>query len=216
MTITLTKLGHSCFRLDKDGRTLAIDPGGFSEQDAAVGADAVLITHEHPDHLDRKRLAAAIAARPALEVWTNPVVAPTLDGLGVPVHAVGHEDALVAAGFDVQVFGELHGVIHPDVPVARNIGFLVDGAVFHPGDAFTVPGAPVQALLVPVSAPFLKISEAIDYIREVAPDQAFGMHDGMLNDGGLAVLDRVLGGGQVDLGAAYRRLSPGESQEIAT
>ena len=107
----LTKLGHACVRIEHDGRTLVIDPGGFSKPDAAVGADAVLITHEHPDHLDEARLRAATDANPALEIWTNPSVATLLDGIGAPVHTVGHGDAFEAAGFDVQVHGEFHAMI---------------------------------------------------------------------------------------------------------
>ncbi len=210
----LTKMGHSCVRLEKDGRTLSIDPGSYSEMDAAVGSDAVLITHEHADHLDRDRLAAAIAARPGVEVWTTGSVADAIDGLGATVHRVGHEDAFTAAGFDVKAVGELHAVMHPDLPVLTNVGFLVDDAVFHPGDAFTVPGVPVRVLLAPISAPFMRLADAIDYIREVAPEQAYGTHDGMLNEQGVGLLDRMLGGGAVDLGAPYERLLPGDAREI--
>ena len=48
----LTKLGHACVRLEKDGATLVIDPGAWSGPDPLAGAQAVLITHEHPDHLE--------------------------------------------------------------------------------------------------------------------------------------------------------------------
>ncbi len=47
----LTKLGHACVRLEKDGAVLVIDPGAWSGDDAIGGAGAVLVTHEHPDHL---------------------------------------------------------------------------------------------------------------------------------------------------------------------
>jgi L-ascorbate metabolism protein UlaG (beta-lactamase superfamily) len=213
----LTKLGHSCVRLERDGRTLVVDPGGFSEQDAAVGADAILITHEHPDHLNEDRLRAATEAKPDLEIWTNRAVAERLDGLGVPVHAVGEGDAFAAAGFDVQVHGELHGVVHPDLPVVPNVGFLVRGggaSVFHPGDAFTVPPAPVDALLVPIHAPWLTVADAVGYMREVRPGQAFAQHEGMLNERGLAVLDALLLGGQLELGTAFRRLGSGDAVEL--
>ena len=48
----LTKLGHACVRLDKDGAVLVIDPGAVSDPGALAGANAVLITHEHFDHID--------------------------------------------------------------------------------------------------------------------------------------------------------------------
>ena len=44
----LTKLGHACVRLDKDGAALVIDPGVWSQAaEALSGASAVLVTHEH-------------------------------------------------------------------------------------------------------------------------------------------------------------------------
>jgi L-ascorbate metabolism protein UlaG (beta-lactamase superfamily) len=210
----LTKLGHACVRIERDGRTLVIDPGGFSEPDAAAGADAVLITHEHPDHLDEGRLRSALESNPALEIWTNPSVVALLGGTGAAVHAVGHGDAFSAAGFDVQAHGEHHAVIHPDLPVVRNVCFLVGGAVFHPGDSFTLPGVPVRALLVPVHAPWLKASEAIEFVRAVKPERAFALHDGMLNERGLALIDRIFCGGGVDLGTAFRHLRAGEADEL--
>ena len=206
----LTKWGHSCVRLEQGGRVLVIDPGIYSEPDAAIGADAVLITHEHADHLDEGRLRAALVANPALEVWTNASVAELLDGAGPSVHVVGHGDAFTAAGFDVQAHGELHAVVHPDIPVVRNVGFLVGGAVFHPGDSFTLPEAAVTTLLVPVHAPWLKASEAIDFIRAVRPRRALALHDGMLNDRGLGLVERLFGGEMLDVGAPFRRLHPGE------
>ena len=48
-----------------------------------------------------------------------------------------------AAGFDVHVYGRKHAEIHRDIPIIENTGFLVDGEVFHPGDALTVPEDPV-------------------------------------------------------------------------
>jgi L-ascorbate metabolism protein UlaG (beta-lactamase superfamily) len=209
----LTKLGHSCVRITEDGRTLVIDPGGYTEPDAAVGADAILITHEHPDHLQGDQLAAAIRANPGVEVWTNASVAEQLDGLGVPVHTVGQGDAFTAAGFDVQAHGELHASIYPGLPQVRNLGFLVGGAVFHPGDAYVVPGGAVSALFLPIHAPWVKVSEAVDYAREVAARRTYGLHDGMLNERGLALLDGLLGG-PLDLRSEYRRLASGESVPV--
>jgi L-ascorbate metabolism protein UlaG (beta-lactamase superfamily) len=213
MAIHVTKLGHSCVRLERDGQTLVIDPGGFSEEDAAVGADAVLITHEHPDHSESGRLRLAIESKPNLEIWTNPAFAATLGDIGAPVHAVGEGDAFTAAGFDVSVHGERHGVIHPSLPMVSNVGFLVDGAVFHPGDAFTVPGVPVEALFVPVHAPWFKASEAIDYMREVAPTRSFAAHDGMLNDRGLNLVDMLYARLSPEA-SPYERLQAGESIDL--
>jgi L-ascorbate metabolism protein UlaG (beta-lactamase superfamily) len=62
-----TKLGHSCVRLEKDGATLVIDPGTFTDAPAALaGAAAVMVTHEHPDHLDADAIRAALSGDPDL------------------------------------------------------------------------------------------------------------------------------------------------------
>lgn len=209
----LTKKTHACVRLEKDGRTLVIDPGGFSEQDAAAGADAILVTHEHPDHFDEGRLRAALEGRPGAELWTLKSVADRL-AAAYPgrVHTVGHGDTFTAAGFDVQVHGELHAVIHPDIPRVTNVGFLIDGGrVFHPGDALTVPGRPVETLMVPVMAPWNKIAEVIDYVREVRPQRAFDVHDALLTDLARPIYDGHIG----RLGGTdHRRLAPGASAEL--
>ncbi|MCX4806675.1 MBL fold metallo-hydrolase [Streptomyces sp. NPDC058682] len=208
----LTKRLHSCVQLEKDGRTLVIDPGAFSEPDAGLGADALLVTHEHPDHFEEGRLRAALDADPAVRLWTLRSVAEKLaPAYPGRVHTVGHGDAFTAAGFEVQVHGELHAVIHPDIPRVTNVGFLVEGSLFHPGDALTVPGVPVDTLMVPVHAPWNKVSEVIDYLREVKPRRALDIHDAYLSDLARPIYDGALGAlGGTDHG----RLTAGDSAEL--
>ncbi|MEU8569801.1 MBL fold metallo-hydrolase [Streptomyces pathocidini] len=209
----LTKKGHACIRLEKDGQVLVIDPGAFSEADAAVGADAVLVTHEHLDHFDEGRLRAALEANPAAEIWTLRSVADKITtAFPGRVHTVGHGDAFTAAGFEVEVHGELHAVIHPDMPRITNVGYLLDGSVFHPGDALTVPDRPVDTLMLPVQAPWSKVGEVIDYLRELAPRRAIDVHDGLLSDIARTVYDRMLGPDGPGVGGAeHGRLAPGET-----
>ncbi|MFD3878132.1 MBL fold metallo-hydrolase [Streptomyces microflavus] len=212
LALTLTKKTHSCVRIEKEGRVLVIDPGGFSEDDAAIGADVLLVTHEHPDHFNEARLRAGLEANPAAEIWTLRSVAEQLSA-AFPgrVHTVGDGDAFSAAGFDVTVHGELHAVIHPDIPRITNVGFLVDGSVFHPGDALTVPGRSVDTLLLPVMAPWNKISEVIDYVREVGPRRAIDVHDALLTDLARPIYDNQIGA----LGGAdHVRLAPGGTTEL--
>ena len=68
MSTTLTLFGHSAVRLEKAGRRLAFDPGAFSDAAVLDGADAVLVTHGHPDHVVPEQLARALAGTEA-HVW---------------------------------------------------------------------------------------------------------------------------------------------------
>lgn len=210
----LTKQGHACVVLSNDDQRIVVDPGAFTDPAALEGATAVLITHEHPDHFEPQRLRAALDADPALEVWTNKSVAAQLEGLGSRVHVVGHGDAVSVAGLDVHVHGELHAEVHRDIPRIANVGCLIGGLVFHPGDALTVPDEPVATLLLPLHAPWSKVAEVIDYVRAVDADQAYAVHDALLSDTGLGVVGGLLGAKGPGTPTPYSRLAPGDSVEL--
>jgi L-ascorbate metabolism protein UlaG (beta-lactamase superfamily) len=207
-----TKYGHACIDVRKDGQRLVVDPGAFTHDVDLAGTDAVLVTHEHPDHFVEATLRQAAEHNPGLQIWTNTSVAGHLDGLGSRVHVVGEGDAFSAAGFEIRVFGHWHAVIHPDIARITNVGFLLDGALFHPGDALTVPGQPVETLMLPVHAPWSRISDLIDWVRAVAPKRSIAVHDGALNEIGLGMVGGLLGANGPGIPGSYERLNPGESR----
>ncbi|WP_030764982.1 MBL fold metallo-hydrolase [Streptomyces sp. NRRL F-2664] len=194
----IIKYTHSCVRLEREGHgVLVIDPGIWSEPDALRGADAVVVTHEHADHVDALRLA----------------------GLGVPVYApqgavlpgldaveVGAGEEFTAAGYRITAYGGRHATIYGDQPDCANLGYLVEGSLYHPGDSLHVPEVPVETLLVPLHASWMRTSEAIDFVREVGPERAVGIHDAQVNERGLASVNGWL---EEEARTAYRWLSPG-------
>lgn len=184
----LTKYSHSCVRLERDGAVLVIDPGAFSEREALDGVDAVLLTHEHFDHVDVEALTDALAKRPSVRIYTHPQVVPKLGDLADVVTTVESGQSFAAAGFGVKAYGGWHAVIHPELPRVVNLGYLVDDSVYHPGDSFDVPvGAHVDTLFVPVSGPWLRLSEAVEFVRTIAPRQAYALHDALLAEPGVRV-----------------------------
>jgi L-ascorbate metabolism protein UlaG (beta-lactamase superfamily) len=217
MTIELTTWGHSGVRLQRGDQRLTIDPGSFTDPRALDDAAAVLITHEHPDHVDPQALAAIVNDRPDLRVWAPESVTGMLLAAGADegrVHAVAPGQEFTAAGFHVAVLGGTHAVIHPTLPTVANAAYLVEGVVLHPGDSFTPApdGTRVQVLALPVSAPWLKLAEAVDYAARVAPALAVPIHDAILSDVGRALVDRVADGLTPDL--TYRRLELGEALTV--
>jgi len=187
----LTFWGHSCVTIDHEGRRLAVDPGVFSDVASALdGAEAVLVTHDHQDHVQPEALAAHLAAHPEVVVHATQPVLDALVAQGVDptrVHVVVPGDRIEVAGVGVEVGGGSHAVIHPDVPVAVNVTYLIGGAVWHPGDSFDLPPAGTRVLLVPVGAPWLRVADAIDYVRAAQPELAVPIHSGMYTPAGGAI-----------------------------
>ena len=182
----LTKYTHACVTLDKGGSRLLLDPGTFTPNAAelAAGAGTILITHEHFDHFDEEVIAAALEARPELRVYGPAAVVDRWQARGGQVTAVVEGERFEVDGFEVDVVGGLHAPIHQDIPQVANVGYLIDGRVYHPGDSYYVPPAPVTTLLVPTSGPWTKLGEAVDFVRAVSPEAAVQIHEIMLSDVG--------------------------------
>ncbi|MFZ5846766.1 MAG: MBL fold metallo-hydrolase, partial [Actinomycetota bacterium] len=134
----ITKFGHACVRIESGSTTVVLDPGGWTEPDAVRGAGAVLVTHEHPDHLDPGNLRAADAPIYTIDAVARAIAEQAPD-LSERVTVVAPGDRL-ELGVPVSVVGEKHAVIHPELPRFDNSGYLleVEGRrIFHPGDALT-------------------------------------------------------------------------------
>src|ERR1700734_2586141 len=181
----LTKYRHACVRIEDGDRVLVIDPGIFSEAEALAGATSVLITHEHVDHIDVDKLSAARENNPELTVYTHPALA-ALDAKAI---AVSPGESFPAAGFAVGVVGGAHAEIIDGLPGCPNIGFIVEGVCLS-GDSLVGPAEPVETLLVPASGPWLKVGEAVEFVRAVRPARTFPIHEALLSDIGINNLDR--------------------------
>jgi L-ascorbate metabolism protein UlaG (beta-lactamase superfamily) len=207
--VRLTKYGHACVRLDTDRGSLVLDPGVYSPDADLDGVTDVLVTHEHADHVDVDRLLPLLLD--GLRLHTNAAVAEQLRAdHGVEAHAVAPGESFEVAGLEVRVVGGEHAEIYDGLPGCPNVGFVLGGA-YHPGDSVHVPDHDVETLLLPVSAPWLKLAEALDFVRAVAPRRAFPVHDAMLSEIGAAGVDRWV---EMKGGTDYRRLAPGESADL--
>src|SRR5258705_7119278 len=198
----LTKFTHACVRLEQDGRLLLIDPGIWTEAEAYDGVDDILVTHEHLDHVDTERLATVQTLNPKLHVYAPAVVAQQLAAFGDAVVTVNVGDEFTANGFKVAAVGGTHAEIYEGLPGCANIGYIVDSAIYHPGDSLHVPRKAIATVLVPAAAPWLKLAEALDFVRAIAPARAFPIHDAMLSDIGLSGFDNWM---RMKSGTEYAR-----------
>ncbi|MGW9112429.1 MBL fold metallo-hydrolase [Microbacterium sp. NPDC055683] len=207
----VTKHEHAALRIEQDGRTLIVDPGGFTAPLDVDGLVAVVVTHEHPDHWTPDHVSALRAAAPGVPIYTTPAVAAQVPDATVVVPG----DVVDAGGFRLEFFGGTHSEIHSSIPLVDNVGVLVDDALYYPGDSYAVPdGRTVALLAAPAGAPWLKIGEAMDFVLAVAPRAAFGTHDATLSAAGLAMHRGRLRWATEQGGGAFHDLDAGDVVEI--
>jgi len=158
----ITHLGHAAVLAETDGARILIDPGNFSDAwHNLTDLDAVLVTHQHPDHLDPQNLPALLAANPSAMLLVEPSI---LD--------------LVSSG-ELPSLGENAAGLAPD-----NQATIGDVLVTASGDALdTVPDG-VDIVAVPAYGPWAAMKETIDFVRAVGALEGFPIHDELLSDRG--------------------------------
>jgi len=187
--VQIIHFGHSCVLLDTGSARLLFDPGAFSSDFEGVrDLDAILITHQHFDHLDGDRLPALVEANPTAALIVDEDTVAETTKLGLTAKQVEPGDKVIVAGATVTAVGGRHATIHPDFAMPTNAGYVVDdGAFYHPGDALFVPEQDIDVLGLPMGAPWLKTAEVIDFLRAVRPRRALPIHEALLTDAGRQV-----------------------------
>lgn len=210
----VTKFEHATLRVDVSGKTLIIDPGAFTVPlDDLSGAVAVVITHEHPDHWSADHLDRIRAAVEGIPIYGPQGVADAVPGHDITV--VNPGDTVTVDPFTLRFFGGQHAMIHHTIPVIQNVGVLVNDELYYPGDSFAVPkGVDVKLLAAPLAAPWLKIHDAMEFVLEVAPRQAFGTHDMTLSVIGRDMHRARLTWATEQGGGEFLTLDPGDSTEL--
>jgi L-ascorbate metabolism protein UlaG (beta-lactamase superfamily) len=221
----ITKLGHCCLIIEESGVRIMTDPGAYSTlQNEAKGIDYIFITHEHQDHIHIESLKIVLKNNPKAKIVTNRGVGKLLDAEKIPYQMLEHggegdfglpaasAGTAQAGGVHVEGHGEKHAVIYQEYGQVQNTGYFFANRFFYPGDAFFNPSKPVEILALPVSGPWMKMSEAIDYAKALKPKVCFPVHDGFLKFGGpFHSVPRAL---LPPAGIAFEILADGETKEF--
>ena len=208
----ITKFDHSCFYIEKEGRGLVFDPVEYDAKlPKIVNLDCIIVTHKHGDHFQPEVLARLVVDNPGVKIFTTGDNAEAIAGSQV---AKSGEVENVGV-FQLAFFGGNHAPIYKDEVPCENIGTVVDGVVVNPADSFDFPdGATSKVLFAPISAPWLKLGETMEYIEAHRPGVVMNAHNALLSELGIAVANNWAGQKSEDVGASYKFLRAGESIEV--
>jgi L-ascorbate metabolism protein UlaG (beta-lactamase superfamily) len=210
----ITKLEHAALRIESSGSTLIVDPGAFTTPiTEASGVVAVVLTHEHPDHWTPEQLNRILAKNPDLRIFAPEGVAAAASDFVIEVVHAG--DEIEVDPFTLRFFGGRHAEIHRSIPIIDNVGVLVNGTLYYPGDSFAIPeGVEVDTLATPAVAPWLKISEVIDFVEAVKPKRSFPTHDMLLSQIGRTPYYGRIQEATERGGGEFFPLQPGEALDV--
>src|SRR5664279_4656451 len=187
----ITHLGHSAVLVEVSDQRILLDPGNFSDGwHSLTDLDAVIITHQHPDHVDPEHVPALLAANPQARVYVEPQVVAKVPLVGArPISA---DSSVELGGVTISAVGGLHAVIHRDIPRIGNVGIVISASggptLFHPGDSLSEVPQGVDVLAIPAYGPWAALKETIDFVRAVGAPQGFLIHDGLLNERGRGLI----------------------------
>jgi L-ascorbate metabolism protein UlaG (beta-lactamase superfamily) len=182
----ITKFGHSCLLVEEKGARFIVDPGNSSgrRQDNAVDIDAILITHDHPDHWTLESVQELVKNNLNAKIFTTSEVSKKLKEHGIASEVLAHKQKAEVKGVVIEGWGKKHAMILKSIPLIENTGYFIGERFFYPGDAIDPPKKRVEILAFPATAPWMKISEAVEFGVKVRPRVAFPVHDAILKNGG--------------------------------
>lgn len=217
----ITKHGHACLHLEEANRSLIIDPGNYTDDlPQPTNLEAVVITHAHDDHCFEPNLAQLVSLNPGLNIVGPAQVIERLRASeesalrGAQLHSAMHGDHYQFGGFRLDFFGDLHQVIHESLPLLQNCGVLVNSTLYYSGDSYTRCDSPYRILACPSSAPWLRISDVIDFLDEMRPEMCFPTHNALLSDRGHALQNSRIREVTERHGGEFRFLREGESWQL--
>ncbi|MCL2095022.1 MBL fold metallo-hydrolase [Candidatus Saccharibacteria bacterium] len=203
----ITKFDHSCFYLEKDGRGLLFDPVEYDNKLPDFdNIDVIVVTHSHSDHFQPEVLSRIRGKNPNCLVFTAADNVEATPGAGAP----NAGDKVTAGVFELAFFGASHAAIVPGQVPCENLCVMVDGVLVNSGDSFDLPPRTPEILLAPVSAPWMKTSEVMEFIKAVRPKVVLPTHDALNSSLGNTIYDNWIRKACEEAGAEYKDTHLGE------
>ena len=202
----LTKYQHACFVAEKDSVSIIVDPGSFTHDFIMPKhVSAIFVTHNHPDHCDKQRIVTILREHPKAVLLGDESIIREFPNEHTQAVTVG--ETIDAGGITLQFVGGVHEPIDVSMPTPPNLGIIIDSELYYPGDSFFIPAQQVKALALPISAPWMKISESLEFLRTIKPLFAFPTHDAILSPEGQTLIDTMVKNSAEKYGIRYERIN---------
>ncbi len=185
----ITKYIHSCLLIEEDGQRLLMDPGTFSFIEKKVAPEdftnihAILITHEHGDHVSPEAVKIISQRNPSAIVYVNSEkTAEIVRGAGIEAVEVFKEGERNVVGFHVRGVLAQHEAI--PFPAPENTAYIINKKLLHPGDSYdpVLENHRMEILALPLTAPWGTWNDAIAFAIRQKPKIAIPIHDGFVKD----------------------------------
>ena len=202
--LTVTFIGHGTLMFGFGGKTIHVDPyGKLADYAKLPKADAILITHDHADHLDPSAIAEI--RTPATVVVMSPSCVGKLDGL-----VMTNGESRTVLGIRVEAVAAYNVVNkrdngQPFHPRGAGNGYLLtfgDKRIYVAGDTENTPE--MQALrgidmaFLPMNLPYTMTPEMVaTAAKAFRPKVLYPYHYGDTDPAGLTALLKDLPGIEV-------------------
>ncbi len=210
----ITKYPQSCLLIEKDSKRLLIDPGSFVTQQHSVDdllpLDAILITHEHPDHADPS-LLQSLVDKVKIPVIANESTARVLGP--VVTRAIHDKEEFEVAGFKVMAADLPHCLMVDGSEGPQNTGYLIDTTFFTPGDGTDIDSIKAKNAAVPIAGPDISPHDVYHLIKQIGCTTVIPMHYDYF-PGDPKFFTQIIGG--LDKSIKVVCLNNGESTDLTT
>lgn len=182
--LTIQFIRHGSLAITYKGHIIQVDPTGmFADYTAMPKADLILITHEHPDHLDAKAVAAL--TKPGTKIITNAASQKIL-GKGL---VMKNGDKIKPESFvQIEAFPAYNTTAGREKfhPKGRDNGFIltIGGLrIYIAGDTEDIPEMKslkkIDIAFLPVNQPYtMTVNQAINAAKIINPRVLYPYHYG--------------------------------------
>jgi L-ascorbate metabolism protein UlaG (beta-lactamase superfamily) len=175
---------HSCLLVEEGGEKILFDPGIFSFIEGKVHPETfkdvstVILTHQHPDHVDISALKRILAQSRA-SVVTNTEGKTALAKENIAV-SVLEEGILQTQNYTIRALPVEHEKIL-SATLPQNTAYVINDTFLNPGDSFAsllfaLKG--IRVLALPIMAPWNTELAVARFAEAMAPQLVIPVHDG--------------------------------------